>query len=73
MVGQILVFESAQTDFLADFAGWHGDLQVLIRNAERCFRWGFSTGTRCRAGPMDGWRCSVMLVTRCCLLRRRVR
>lgn len=32
--------EGTQEDFLADFAEWHTDLQVLIQNAERCFRWG---------------------------------
>ena len=42
--------EGAQTDFLADFAGWHGDLQVLIRNAERCFRWGLFD-----RDPMPRW------------------
>jgi salicylate hydroxylase len=32
--------EGNQADFLLDFDDWHKDLKVLIRNAERCFRWG---------------------------------
>ena len=32
--------EGARSEFLRDFEGWHEDLQILIRNAETCFRWG---------------------------------
>ncbi len=32
--------EGAQADFLENFKGWHEDLQILIRNADTCFRWG---------------------------------
>ncbi|MBT6277262.1 MAG: NAD(P)-binding protein, partial [Chromatiales bacterium] len=27
-------------DYLADFSGWHEDLQILMRQANECFRWG---------------------------------
>jgi salicylate hydroxylase len=37
-------------DFARDFAGWHEDLQVLIRNAENCFRWGLFD-----RDPMPAW------------------
>ena len=42
--------EGRVEDFLADFAGWHEDLQVLIRAVERCFRWGLFD-----RAPMDRW------------------
>lgn len=32
--------EGDPADFLRDFEDWHDDLKVLIRSAERCFRWG---------------------------------
>lgn len=36
--------------FLSDFADWHEDLHVLIRSAERCFRWGLFD-----RDPMPRW------------------
>ena len=42
--------EGAKSDFLADFRSWHEDLQVLIRNVERCFRWGLFD-----RAPMPRW------------------
>ncbi|MEM7253033.1 MAG: FAD-dependent monooxygenase [Pseudomonadota bacterium] len=32
--------EGTTAAFAEDFAGWHDDLQLLIRTAERCYRWG---------------------------------
>ena len=32
--------EGDPQDFLNDFATWHTDLKLLIRNARTCFRWG---------------------------------
>jgi len=32
--------EGAVEEFLGDFEGWHEDLQILMRAAESCFRWG---------------------------------
>jgi salicylate hydroxylase len=42
--------EGTQADFLHDFDDWHEDLKVLIRNAERCFRWGLFD-----RDPMPRW------------------
>jgi len=42
--------EGDQADFLRDFDAWHEDLKVLIRNAERCFRWGLFD-----RDPMPRW------------------
>lgn len=42
--------EGDKADFLADFTDWHEDLQVLIRAAERCFRWGLFD-----RDPMPHW------------------
>lgn len=32
--------EGDRNDFLADFREWHEAVRLLIRSAERCFRWG---------------------------------
>ena len=32
--------EGAQADFQNDFKNWHEDVQILMRNADTCFRWG---------------------------------
>ena len=32
--------EGAQGDFQNDFKDWHEDVQILMRNADTCFRWG---------------------------------
>jgi len=42
--------EGDREDFLTDFADWHEDLKVLIRAAERCFRWGLFD-----RDPMPRW------------------
>lgn len=42
--------EGDQADFLRDFDNWHEDLKVLIRSAERCFRWGLFD-----RDPMPRW------------------
>ena len=42
--------EGDQADFLRDFDAWHEDLKVLIRSAERCFRWGLFD-----RDPMPRW------------------
>jgi len=42
--------EGDQVDFLRDFDAWHEDLKVLIRSAERCFRWGLFD-----RDPMPRW------------------
>lgn len=42
--------EGDRREFEKDFAGWHEDLQVLIRNAGTCFRWGLFD-----RDPMKRW------------------
>ncbi|MBT4488968.1 MAG: monooxygenase [Rhodospirillaceae bacterium] len=42
--------EGAKGEFLKDFAGWHENLQILMRAAESCFRWGLFD-----RDPMDRW------------------
>ena len=42
--------EGAKAEFLKDFADWHEDLKILIRNAETCFRWGLFD-----RDPMPDW------------------
>ena len=42
--------EGDPADFLADFEDWHDDLKLLIRQAERCFRWGLFD-----RDPMPRW------------------
>ena len=42
--------EGAKAEFLKDFANWHEDLKILIRNAETCFRWGLFD-----RDPMPRW------------------
>jgi len=42
--------EGAKAGFAEDFEGWHEDLQVLIRHAETCFRWGLFD-----RDPMPAW------------------
>ncbi len=42
--------EGDPQEFLADFQDWHEDLHVLIRNADRCFRWGLFD-----RDPMPRW------------------
>ena len=44
--------EGDPQDFLNDFAAWHEDLTLLIRNARTCFRWGCLTVSRCPVGLM---------------------
>ena len=41
----------SKADFLADFSQWHEDVQILIRQAESCFRWGLFV-----RDPMPRWR-----------------
>ena len=42
--------QGAKAAFLDDFKDWHEDLQILIRNAETCFRWGLFD-----RDPMPQW------------------
>ncbi|MDP6872586.1 MAG: FAD-dependent monooxygenase [Alphaproteobacteria bacterium] len=42
--------QGAKAAFLEDFKDWHEDLQILIRNAETCFRWGLFD-----RDPMPQW------------------
>lgn len=42
--------EGAKADFLADFKNWHEDVQILMRHAESCFRWGLFD-----RDPMPRW------------------
>ncbi len=42
--------EGAKTAFLADFKDWHEDVQILMRQAESCFRWGLFD-----RDPMPRW------------------
>ncbi|MDA1101644.1 MAG: FAD-dependent monooxygenase [Proteobacteria bacterium] len=43
--------EGAKANFLADFQNWHEDVQILMRQAESCFRWGLFD-----RDPMPRWR-----------------
>ncbi|NQV61554.1 MAG: FAD-dependent monooxygenase [Alphaproteobacteria bacterium] len=42
--------EGAKAGFLADFKDWHEDVQILMRQAESCFRWGLFD-----RDPMPRW------------------
>jgi salicylate hydroxylase len=42
--------EGSRQAFQDDFQDWHEDLQVLIRNAQACFRWGLFD-----RDPLPGW------------------
>jgi salicylate hydroxylase len=42
--------EGAKAEFLKDFKDWHDDLQILMRAAETCFRWGLFD-----RDPMPRW------------------
>lgn len=42
--------EGAKAGFLADFKDWHQDVQILMRQAESCFRWGLFD-----RDPMPKW------------------